>query len=149
MSHGKIFYKYFAFLYIVRMTIFGFQVSRNKDGSTLPGFTPLLRHIPTESFDIMTRQGLPEYLLAANMTLQLQLRWFLALYLLVEALRQWQGSVSVIKPRRTMQGIVRGSLWQTLLSYIIFDYTVRNEYDHISSILAKQLCRHFSLIMYY
>lgn len=135
VSHRKIFYKYFTFLYIVRMTIFGFRVSRNKDGSTLPGFTPLLRHIPTESFDIMTRQGLSEYLLAANMTLQLQLRWFLALCLL-EALRQWQGSVSVIKPRRTMQGIC-DSLWQTPLSYIIFDYTVRNEYDHIFSILTK------------
>jgi len=79
VSFGKIVYKYFlqihfAFLYIVRTTIFGFRVSRNKDGSTLPDFTPLLRRIPTESFDITTRQGLPGYLLAANMPLQLQLR---------------------------------------------------------------------------
>lgn len=122
VSLGKILYKYFAFLYIVRTTIFGFRVSRNKDGSTLPGFTPLLRRIPTESFDITTRRGLPGYLLAANIPLQLQLRWFSALCLLAEALWQWRGSASVIKPRRMMQGIVavRDSLWQNLMHHLIY-----------------------------
>lgn len=85
VSLGKIFQdKYFAFLNIVRTTIYStdFRVSRNKDGSTTLGFASLLRHIPTESFDITTRQGLPGYLLAANMPLQLQLRWFSVLCLL-------------------------------------------------------------------
>jgi len=46
VSLGKIFYKYFAFLNIIRTTIYsaGFQVSRNKDSTPL-GFTSLLRHI--------------------------------------------------------------------------------------------------------
>jgi len=70
------------FEYCTYDNIFSFQVSRNKDGSTPLGFASLLRHIPTESFDITTRQGLPGYLLAANIPLQLQLRWFSVLCLL-------------------------------------------------------------------
>jgi len=112
------------FRIFVCTTIFdGFRVSRNKDGSTLPDFTPLLYRIPTESFDITTRQGLPGYLLAANMPLQLQLRWFSALCFRAEAL--WRDSASVIKPRWTMQEIFALFIvFSRLMRYLVHTYLI-------------------------
>lgn len=133
VSLGKIFYKYFAFLNIVRTTIYsaGFQVSRNKDGSTPLGFTSLLRHIPTESFDITTRQGLPRYLLAANMPLRLQLRWFSVLCLLRGKIRQ-----ALLNLERPCISHHPWHPWQANVFYvrlerITFNYSEYTEYNRL------------------